>query len=231
MKRSKRYKAVVKKVDSKKMYSIEDAVSVVKETASAKFAEAVDIAVRLGVDPKKADQAIRGTVALPHGIGKEVKVLVIAKPPKDEEARVAGADYFGFQDYLQKIQQGWADVDVIIATPDVMGDLGKLGKVLGPRGLMPNPKSGTVTMDIAKAVKEVKAGKIEFRVDKAGILHATIGKVNFENQKLIENVNAFLSTVVRLKPATAKGQYIKSIAISSTMGPGVHIDKNVIVSH
>jgi large subunit ribosomal protein L1 len=231
MKRSKRYKAVVKKVDSKKMYSIEDAVSVVKETASAKFAEAVDIAVRLGVDPKKADQAIRGTVALPHGIGKEVKVLVIAKPPKDEEARVAGADYFGFQDYLQKIQQGWADVDVIIATPDVMGDLGKLGKVLGPRGLMPNPKSGTVTMDIAKAVKEVKAGKIEFRVDKAGILHATIGKVNFENQKLIENVNAFLSTVVRLKPATAKGQYIKSIAISSTMGPGVHIDKNVIATH
>ncbi len=231
MKRSKRYKAVVKKVDSKKMYSIEDAVSVVKETASAKFAEAVDIAVRLGVDPKKADQAIRGTVALPHGIGKEVKVLVIAKPPKDEEAKNAGADYFGFQDYLQKIQQGWADVDVIIATPDVMGDLGKLGKVLGPRGLMPNPKSGTVTMDIAKAVKEVKAGKIEFRVDKAGILHATIGKVNFENQKLIENVNAFLSTVVRLKPATAKGQYIKSIAISSTMGPGVHIDKNVIATH
>jgi large subunit ribosomal protein L1 len=231
MKRSKRYKAVVKKVDSKKMYSIEDAVSVVKEMASAKFAEAVDIAVRLGVDPKKADQAIRGTVALPHGIGKEVKVLVIAKPPKDEEARVAGADYFGFQDYLLKIQQGWADVDVIIATPDVMGDLGKLGKVLGPRGLMPNPKSGTVTLDIAKAVKEVKAGKIEFRVDKAGILHATIGKANFENQKLIENVNAFLSTVVRLKPATAKGQYIKSIAISSTMGPGVHVDKNVIAAH
>lgn len=231
MKRSKRYKAVVKKVDSKKMYSIEDAVSVVKEMASAKFAEAVDIAVRLGVDPKKADQAIRGTVALPHGIGKEVKVLVIAKPPKDEEARVAGADYFGFQDYLLKIQQGWADVDVIIATPDVMGDLGKLGKVLGPRGLMPNPKSGTVTLDIAKAVKEVKAGKIEFRVDKAGILHATIGKANFENQKLIENVNAFLGTVVRLKPATAKGQYIKSIAISSTMGPGVHVDKNVIAAH
>ena len=231
MKRSKRYNAVVKKVDPKKMYSIEDGVARVKEMASAKFNEAVDIAVRLGVDPKKADQAIRGTVALPHGIGKEVKVLVIAKPPKDEEARNAGADHVGFQDYLQKIQQGWADVDVIIATPDVMGDLGKLGKVLGPRGLMPNPKSGTVTMDIAKAVKEVKAGKIEFRVDKAGILHATIGKVNFENQKLVENVNAFLGTVVRLKPATAKGQYIKSIAISSTMGPGVHIDRNVIISH
>ena len=228
MKRSKRYNAVVKKVDPKKMYNLEEGVAHVKEMASTKFNEAVDIAVRLGVDPKKADQAIRGTVALPHGIGKEVKVLVIAKPPKDEEARNAGADHVGFQDYLQKIQQGWADVDVIIATPDVMGDLGKLGKVLGPRGLMPNPKSGTVTMDISKAVKEVKAGKIEFRVDKAGILHATIGKVNFESQKLIENINAFLSTVVRLKPATAKGQYIKSIAISSTMGPGVHIDRNVV---
>lgn len=231
MKRSKRYKTVLKKIDQTKTYTIEDAVARVKEMASAKFTEAVDVAVRLGVDPKKADQAVRGTVALPHGIGKEVKVLVIAKPPKDEEAKAAGADHVGFQDYIQKIQQGWADIDVIIATPDVMGDVGKLGKVLGPRGLMPNPKSGTVTIDIAKAVKEVKAGKIEFRVDKAGILHATIGKVNFENQKLIENVNAFLGTVMRLKPATAKGQYIKSIALSSTMGPGVHIDRNVIVSH
>ena len=231
MKRSKRYKTVLKKIDQTKTYTIEDAVARVKEMASAKFTEAVDVAVRLGVDPKKADQAVRGTVALPHGIGKEVKALVIAKPPKDEEAKAAGADHVGFQDYIQKIQQGWADIDVIIATPDVMGDVGKLGKVLGPRGLMPNPKSGTVTIDIAKAVKEVKAGKIEFRVDKAGILHATIGKVNFENQKLIENVNAFLGTVMRLKPATAKGQYIKSIALSSTMGPGVHIDRNVIVSH
>jgi len=231
MKRSKRYKTVLKKIDQTKTYTIEDAVARVKEMASAKFTEAVDVAVRLGVDPKKADQAVRGTVALPHGIGKEVKVLVIAKPPKDEEAKAAGADHVGFQDYIQKIQQGWADIDVIIATPDVMGDVGKLGKVLGPRGLMPNPKSGTVTIDIAKAVKEVKAGKIEFRVDKAGILHTTIGKVNFENQKLIDNVNAFLGTVMRLKPATAKGQYIKSIALSSTMGPGVHIDRNVIVSH
>ena len=231
MKRSKRYNAAVKKYDQKKIYSIEDAVAKVKEVATAKFNEGVDIAVRLGVDPKKADQAIRGTVALPHGIGKEVRVLVIAKPPKDEEARSAGADYAGFQDYLQKIQQGWADVDVIIATPDVMGDLGKLGKVLGPRGLMPNPKSGTVTLDIAKAVKEVKAGKIEFRVEKAGIVHATVGKVNFENQKLVENINAFLNTVVRLKPASAKGQYVKSIAISSTMGPGVHIDKSIVATH
>jgi large subunit ribosomal protein L1 len=228
MKRSKRYKAVVKKVEQKKTYTVDEAVAKVKEMASAKFVEAVDIAVRLGVDPKKADQAIRGTVSLPHGIGKEVRVLAIAKPPKDEEAKAAGADHAGFQDYLQKIQQGWADVDVIIATPDVMGELGKLGKILGPRGLMPNPKSGTVTPDIAKAVKEVKAGKIEFRVEKAGIVHATVGKVNFEQQKLVENITAFLTTVVRLKPATAKGQYIKSIAISSTMGPGVHIDRNVI---
>jgi large subunit ribosomal protein L1 len=228
MKRSKRYKSVVKKVDQKKMHTIDEAVAKVKEMASAKFVEAVDIAVRLGVDPKKADQAIRGTVSLPHGIGKEVRVLAIAKPPKDEEAKAAGADHAGFQDYLQKIQQGWADVDVIIATPDVMGELGKLGKILGPRGLMPNPKSGTVTPDIAKAVKEVKAGKIEFRVEKAGIVHATVGKVNFEQQKLVENINAFLNMVVRLKPSTAKGQYVKSIAISSTMGPGVHVDRNVV---
>ena len=187
------------------------------------------MAVKLGVDPKKADQAVRGTVSLPHGTGKQVRVLVIAKPPKDEEAKAAGADHAGFQDYLQKIQQGWADIDVIIATPDVMGDLGKLGKVLGPRGLMPNPKSGTVTNDIAKAVKEVKGGKIEFRVDKAGILHASVGKVNFDANKLVENINAFLATVMRLKPATSKGQYVKSISVSSTMGPGIHIDKNVIV--
>jgi len=230
MKRSKRYNTIVKKIDQTKNYSIEDAVSRVKEMASAKFVESVDIAVRLGVDPKKADQAIRGTVALPYGIGKAVRVLVIAKPPKDEEAKAAGADHAGYQDYIQKIQQGWADVDVIIATPDVMGDVGKLGKILGPRGLMPNPKSGTVTMDVGKAVKEVKAGKIEFRVDKAGILHAIVGKVNFEPEKLVENIKAFLSTVVRVKPATAKGQYIKSITISSTMGPGVHIDRNVVTS-
>ncbi len=229
-KRSKRYKAIVTKVE-KKDYTIEEAVQKVKETATAKFAEAVDIAVRLGVDPKKADQAIRGTVALPHGIGKEVRVLVIAKPPKDEEARAAGADYVGFQDYLEKIQQGWADVDVIIATPDVMGELGKLGRMLGPRGLMPNPKSGTVTMEVGKAVKEVKAGKIEFRVDKAGIVHATVGKASFEKEKLVENIHSFLTTVVRLKPPTAKGTYVKSIALSTTMGPGVHIDTREVAAH
>ena len=227
---SKRFKAVATKVQPKN-YTIAEAVGIVKETASAKFSEAVDIAIRLGLDPKKADQALRGTVALPHGIGKEVRVLVIAKSPKDEEARAAGADHVGYKDYLEKIQQGWADVDVIIASPDVMGDLGKLGKILGPRGLMPNPKSGTVTPDVAKAVKEVKAGKIEFRVEKAGIVHATIGKANFEKEKLVENINLFLSTIMRLKPATAKGQYIKSIAISTTMGPGVHIDRAEAGAH
>ena len=221
---SKRFRAVATKVQPKN-YSIAEAVGIVKETASAKFSEAVDIAIRLGLDPKKADQALRGTVALPHGIGKAVRVLVIAKSPKDEEARAAGADHVGYKDYLEKIQQGWADVDVIIASPDVMGDLGKLGKILGPRGLMPNPKSGTVTADVAKAVKEVKAGKIEFRVEKAGIVHATIGKANFEKEKLVENIHLFITTIMRLKPATAKGQYIKSIAISTTMGPGVHIDR------
>lgn len=214
-----------------KRYSIAEAVQRVKETATAKFNESVDIAVRLGVDPKKADQAVRGTVALPHGIGKEVRVLVIAKPPKDEEARQAGADHVGYKDYLEKIQQGWTDVDVIIATPDVMGDLGKLGKILGPRGLMPNPKSGTVTMDVGKAVKEVKAGKIEFRVDKAGIVQATVGKASFEQEKLVENIQSFLNTVIRLKPSTAKGQYIKSVYISSTMGPGIQIDRGELIPH
>jgi large subunit ribosomal protein L1 len=227
---SKRFRAVAKNIQPKD-YSVVNAVELVKQSASAKFAEAVDIAIRLGLDPKKADQALRGTVALPHGIGKEVRVLVIAKPPKDEEAKAAGADHVGYKDYLEKIQQGWADIDVIIATPDVMGDLGKMGKILGPRGLMPNPKSGTVTADVAKAVKEVKAGKIEFRVEKSGIVHATVGKAGFEKEKLVENIQMFLSTIMRLKPATAKGQYVKSIAISTTMGPGVHIDRAEAGSH
>ncbi len=231
MKMSKRFKAASAKVDATKQLTIDDAIAKVKETASAKFVESVDIAVRLGVDPKKADQAIRGTVALPHGIGREVRVLVLAKSPKDEEAKAAGADHAGLADYIQKIQGGWADIDVIIATPDVMGEVGKLGKVLGPRGLMPNPKSGTVTMDVAKAVKEVKAGKIEFRVDKAGIVHASVGKANFESKQLSDNIHAFLNTIVRLKPATAKGTYVKSIALSSTMGPGVKIDRNQLAAH
>ncbi|HTY11959.1 MAG TPA: 50S ribosomal protein L1 [Bacteroidota bacterium] len=228
MKHGKRFKAGLAKVDLKKFYTVEDAVAIVKEAATAKFNESVDIAVRLGVDPKKADQAIRGTVSLPHGIGKEVRVLVMAKPPKDAEAKAAGADHAGLQEYVEKIQGGWADIDVIIAAPDVMVEVGKLGKILGPRGLMPNPKSGTVTADVATAVKEVKAGKIEFRVDKAGVVHATVGKANFEKEKLAENVKAFLATIGRLKPASAKGQYVKSIAVSSTMGPGVHIDRGVV---
>jgi large subunit ribosomal protein L1 len=229
-KHSKRFNTLAKKVE-KKTYSIAEAVEKVKQTASAKFSESVDIAVRLGIDPKKADQALRGTVALPHGIGKEVRVLVIAKPPKDEEAKAAGADHVGFQDYLEKIKGGWADVDVIIATPDVMGELGKLGRILGPRGLMPNPKSGTVTPEVGRAVKEVKAGKIEFRAEKAGIVQATVGKANFDNQKLVENIHSFLNTIIRLKPATAKGQYVKSVFISSTMGPGLPIDKNELAAH
>jgi len=231
MKETKRSKALAAKVDTNKAFTVEQAVAHVKECATAKFVESVDIAVRLGVDPKKSDQAVRGTVALPHGIGREVRVLVLAKPPRDEEAKAAGADHAGLADYITQIQGGWADIDVIIAAPDVMGEVGKLGKILGPRGLMPNPKSGTVTMDVAKAVKEVKAGKIEFRVDKAGIVHAMVGKANFEAQKLVENIQAFLATVIRLKPATAKGTYIKSISLSSTMGPGVKIDRNVIAAH
>jgi large subunit ribosomal protein L1 len=231
MKTSKRLKALSSKIDAAKEYTIDEAVARVKETATAKFVESVDIAVRLGVDPKKADQAVRGTVALPHGIGREVRVLVMAKPPKDEEARAAGADHAGLADYVQKIQAGWADIDVIIATPDVMGEVGKLGKILGPRGLMPNPKSGTVTPDVAKAVKEVKAGKIEFRVDKAGILHASVGKASFEAKQLADNIHAFLNVVARLRPATAKGTYIRSIALSSTMGPGVMIDRAQVAAH
>jgi large subunit ribosomal protein L1 len=230
MSNSKRFRSLTKLVEPRKEYAIEEAVARVKETATAKFVESVEIAVRLGVDPKKADQAIRGTVALPHGTGKQVRVLVLARPPRDEEARAAGADHAGLADYIQQIQGGWADVDVVIATPDVMGEVGKLGKILGPRGLMPNPKSGTVTNDVAKAVQEVKAGKIEFRVDKAGIVHASIGKVNFDAQKLVDNIHAFLTTVVRLRPTTAKGTYIKSISLSSTMGPGVRIDRSHVAA-
>jgi len=227
MQHGKKYNNTLKKIDQKKVFSIEEAVGLVKDNASAKFNESCDIAIRLGVDPKKADQAIRGTVALPHGIGKSVRVLVVAKSPKDADAKAAGADYAGFEEYIEKIKAGWADVDVIIATPDVMVEMGKLGKILGPRGLMPNPKSGTVTMDVATAVKEVKAGKIEFRVDKAGVIHSTIGKVNFDKEKLVENLKTFLNMIIKLKPATAKGQYVKSIFVSSTMGPSVQIDRTV----
>lgn len=228
MKHGKRYNEAAKLIEPQKAYTIGDAVDLVQRTANAKFVESVDIAVRLGVDPRKADQMVRGTVSLPHGTGKEVRVLVLAKPPKDEEAKAAGADHVGLENYIEKIKGGWTDVDVIIATPDLMGEVGKLGKILGPRGLMPNPKSGTVTNDLGAAVKEVKAGKIEFRVDKAGVVHATVGKSNFEKQQLLENIKAFLTTIQRLKPPSSKGTYIRSVALSSTMGPGVTIDRSTV---
>ncbi|HKJ81121.1 MAG TPA: 50S ribosomal protein L1 [Ignavibacteriaceae bacterium] len=228
MQKTKRNKSLLENVDSTKEYSIVDAIKVLQENSKANFVESLDCAIRLGVDPKHADQMIRGTVALPHGTGKQVRVLVIAKGEKAKDAQDAGADYAGFEEYLDKIKGGWTDVDVVIAAPDTMSELGKLGKILGPKGLMPNPKSGTVTPDVAKAVKEVKAGKIEFRVEKAGIVHTSLGKMNFEADKLAENVNAFLNTIVKLKPASAKGQYIKSLYLSSTMGPGLKIVKDAV---
>ena len=227
MKLTKKQKEIAKNIDLRKEYKISEAISYVKKYATAKFDESVDIAVNLGVDPKHADQVVRGTVTLPHGTGKTVRVLVIAKPEKQQEAIDAGADYVGFEDYLQKIQEGWTDVDVIIATPDTMSELGKLGKILGPRGLMPNPKSGTVTPNVGQAVKEVKAGKIDFRVDKNGTVHSIIGKASFDENKLQENIETFLKTIIKLKPAAAKGTYIKGIAISSTMGPGLRVDKTL----
>ncbi len=231
MQNSKRNKEIIKSVDIKKEYSIIDAVQALKENSKVKFTESVDCAVRLGVDPRHADQMVRGTVTLPNGTGKEVKVLVIAKGGKAQDALDAGADFAGFEEYLEKIKGGWSDIDVIVATPDSMGELGKLGRILGPKGLMPNPKSGTVTQDVATAVKEVKAGKIDFRVEKAGIVHTSIGKMNFEAEKLAENARAFLNTIVKLKPASAKGQYIKSIYLSSTMGPGLKISKEEVAQH
>ncbi|WP_337865492.1 50S ribosomal protein L1 [Ignavibacterium sp.] len=228
MQLTKRNKKIIEKIDTKKEYSLEEAIKALKEVSSVKFIESLDVAIKLGVDPRHADQMVRGTVSLPHGTGKEVKVLVIAKGPKIQEALDAGADFAGFEEYLEKIKNGWADVDVIIATPDTMAELGKLGKVLGPKGLMPNPKSGTVTMDVAKAVKEVKAGKIEFRVEKTGIVHTSVGKINFDVDKLAENTRAFLNTIIKLKPPTAKGQYVKSLYLSTTMGPGLKISKEEI---
>lgn len=225
----KKYNQALAKIDPKKEYEVLEAVAKIKEISTTKFDASVDIAMRLGVDPRQADQVVRGTVTLPHGTGKTVRVLVMCKENKQQEAKEAGADYVGLAEYVEKIQGGWTDVDVIIATPDVMGEVGKLGKVLGPRGLMPNPKSGTVTMDVAKAVKEVKAGKIEFRVDKAGVVHAGIGKVSFDEKKLAENVQAFISAIMRAKPSAAKGQYVKSIYLSSTMSPSVKIKRDVAV--
>jgi large subunit ribosomal protein L1 len=227
MKLTKKQKEISKSLDSKKEYRIAESVTLVKKYAKSKFDESVDIAMNLGVDPKHADQVVRGTVALPNGTGKTIRVLVIARPDKQQEAIDAGAEHVGFEDYLKKIQDGWTDVDVIIATPDSMAELGKLGKILGPRGLMPNPKSGTVTPNVGQAVKEVKAGKIDFRVDKNGTVHSAIGKASFDEKMLVENITAFIAMIVKLKPAASKGVYIKGITLSSTMGPGVKIDKTL----
>lgn len=215
-------------VDSEKEYSLEDAAKLVKEITFTKFDASVDLDVRLGVDPKKADQMVRGVVSLPHGIGKDVRVLVLCTPDKEEEAKAAGADHVGLDDLIEKIEGGWTDIDVIVTMPTVMAKVGKLGRVLGPRGLMPNPKSGTVTMEIGQAVKEVKAGKIDFKVDKFGIIHTNIGKASFDADKIRENALEMLQTIAKLKPASAKGAYFKSISMSSTMSKGINIDKSTI---
>jgi large subunit ribosomal protein L1 len=225
---TKKQKAVAGKVDAAKQYSLLDASKLMKDISHTKFDASVDIAVRLGVDPRKANQMVRGIVTLPHGTGKTIKVLVLCTPDKVKEAEDAGADYVGLDEYIQKIEQGWIDMDVVITMPGVMAKVGKLGKVLGPRNLMPNPKTGTVTNDIGKAVMEVKAGKIDFKVDKTGIIHASIGKVSFDAQKLYENAHELLQTISKLKPSSAKGAYFKSIAMSSTMSAGVRIDAKSI---
>ena len=221
---TKKQKEVAAKYDKTKVYSLEEASALIKEINTTKFDASVDIAVRLGVDPKKANQMVRGVVSLPHGTGKDVKVLALVTPDKEQEAKDAGADYVGLDEYLNKIKEGWTDVDVIVTMPAVMGKLGPLGRILGPRGLMPNPKAGTVTMDVAKAVSDVKAGKIDFRVDKTGIVHAIVGKVSFDAQKIQENAKELISTLVKMKPTAAKGTYMKSIYLSSTMSPSVQVD-------
>ena len=227
---TKNRKASIEKHDLEKSYALSEASSIVKDITNVKFDATVDIAVRLGVDPRKSNQMVRGTVSLPHGTGKDVRVLVLCNPDKEDEAKEAGADYVGLDEYLTKIKDGWTDVDVIITTPNVMGKVGALGRILGPRGLMPNPKTGTVTMDVGKAVAEVKAGKIDFRVDKYGIVHATVGKVSFEAEKLTENANELIQTLLRMKPAAAKGVYIRSISLSSTMSPGVNVEPKSVAS-
>lgn len=225
---SKKRTAANAKVDSNKLYSIEEAMALVKEVNTTKFDASVDVHVRLGIDPRKADQALRGTVSLPHGTGKTKKVLVFCTPDKEQEALDAGADYVGLEEYITKVQGGWTDVDVIIATPNVMAKVGKIGRVLGPRGLMPNPKTGTVTPDVANAVSEVKKGKIAFRVDKFGIIHNSIGRVSFSAENLVGNAMELLSTLVRIKPSSAKGIYMKSLTVASTMSPGIKVDPKSI---
>ncbi len=225
---SKNRKAVLAKYNSEKEYALEDASKLVKEISFTKFDSSVDLNIRLGVDPKKSDQMVRGVVSLPHGIGKVVKVLVLCTPDKVQEANEAGADHVGLDDYIKKIEGGWTDIDVIICTPTVMAKVGKLGKILGPRGLMPNPKSGTVTLEVGKAVKEVKAGKIDFKIDKSGIIHVSIGKASFPAEKIRDNAAEMIQVVAKLKPASAKGAYFRSITLSTTMSPGITIDKNSV---
>lgn len=225
---SKKRAAVNTKVDRTKLYSLDEAMALVKKVNTTKFNASVDLHVRLGVDPRKADQAIRGTVSLPHGTGKTKRVLVLCTPDKVDDAIAAGADYAGLDEYITKVQGGWTDVDVVIAMPQVMAQVGKIGRILGPRGLMPNPKTGTVTQDVGAAVKEVKGGKISFRVDKAGIIHASIGRVSFEPNQLVDNANELLSALVKLKPSSAKGTYMKSVAVASTMSPGIKVDAKSI---
>jgi large subunit ribosomal protein L1 len=225
---TKKQKEAASKIDKNRVYSLKDAAALLKVVASAKFDESVDIAVRLGVDPRKANQMVRGVVTLPHGTGKDVKVLALVTPDKEAEALAAGADYVGLDDYLAKIKAGWTDVDVIITMPSVMGKLGPLGRILGPRGLMPNPKTGTVTMDVAKAVQEVKAGKIDFKVDKTGIVHAGIGKVSFGAEQIVDNAHEIIQTLIKLKPTAAKGVYIKSIYLTSTMSPAIALDPKAV---
>jgi large subunit ribosomal protein L1 len=225
---TKKQKEAVGKIEKGKEYSLEEASSLIKEMTFTKFDSSIDIDVRLGVDPRKADQMVRGVVSLPHGVGKEVKVCVLCTPEKEQEAKDAGADYVGLDDLVKKIEGGWTDMDVIITMPSVMAKVGKLGRILGPRGLMPNPKSGTVTMDIGKTVKEVKQGKIDFKVDKFGIIHTSIGKTSFDADKILDNAEEILNTIAKLKPSSAKGTYVKSIYLSSTMSPSIPIDKNSI---
>ena len=220
----KSYRAALAKVDRNQRYPLEDSLRLVKETARAKFDETVELAVRLGVDPRQADQNVRGTVTLPHGMGKTVRVLAFAKGEKEKEAQEAGADFVGTDDLIKKISEGWFDFDKTVATPDMMGAVGRIGKLLGPRGLMPNPKTGTVTQDIGKAIKEIKAGKLEFRVDKAGIVHVPVGKASFGAEQLIDNAKAVLMSILRAKPASAKGNYLRGVTISTTMGPGIKLD-------
>jgi large subunit ribosomal protein L1 len=230
MKRGKRYENATKKVNHAALYDMETAVKLVKETATAKFDETIELSANLGVDPRQADQQVRGTVVLPHGTGRTVRVLVLARGEKEREAVEAGADFVGADEFIPKLQGGWTDIDVIISTPDLMGEVGKLGRVLGPRGLMPNPKSGTVTFDVAKAVRDVKAGKVEYRVDKQANLHIPIGKGSFEQEKLLENLKVLIHEIMRAKPSASKGRYIKSLSISSTMGPSVKLDSQAIVA-